>query len=319
MNRCAAMVCAILVMSLLPSGLRAEEKPAAAAPAATSAKTPLVREAHPWLASGCLTYAQLTDLPKGTLLKAGDVAITEKDVADKVAEAPPEVRTQLKKNGFFVLEQLAGPKLVAQAAKDEAKRTGKPRSATVDRLIIDEYFGTLIEKVQATDGEVADFYRENKDTFGDATLEQVKPVIQRYLERQKQQETIARHLETLGQRIPVEVSAAWVKEQAALAKDNVVDKARASGKPSLIDFGSTGCRPCEMMVPILADLKKKHEGKANVLFVHVVEEQVLAARYAVQAIPVQVFFDKDGKEVFRHVGFFPQAEIEKKLAEMGVK
>jgi hypothetical protein len=34
---------------------------------------------------------------------------------------------------------------------------------------------------------------------------------------------------------------------------------------------------------------------------------------------VQVFFDKDGKEVSRHVGFFPQEEIEKQMAKMGVK
>jgi hypothetical protein len=34
---------------------------------------------------------------------------------------------------------------------------------------------------------------------------------------------------------------------------------------------------------------------------------------------VQVFFDKDGKEFFRHIGFFPQEEVEKKLTEMGVK
>jgi len=46
---------------------------------------------------------------------------------------------------------------------------------------------------------------------------------------------------------------------------------------------------------------------------------VLAARYGIGSIPVQVLFDKDGKERFRHVGFFPQDEIEKKLAEMGVK
>jgi len=318
MKRPATMLCAIMAMSVITFGLRAEEKPAAAVPAA-SAKTPLVNEAHPGLASGCLTYARLTDLPKGTLLRAGDVMLTEKDVATKVAESPDEVSAQLKKNGFYVLEQLAGPKLVVQAAKDEAKRTGKPLSTTVDRLILDEYFGTLIEKVQVTDAEVAEFYRENKGTLGDATLDQVKAGLRQFLERQKQQDVIAKHLETLGQRMTVEVSAAWVKEQAALAKDNVVDKARASGKPTLVDFGASGCKPCEMMVPILADLKKKHEGKANVLFVHVGEEQVLASRYGIQSIPVQVFFDKDGKEMFRHVGFFTQAEIEKKLAEIGGK
>jgi thioredoxin 1 len=130
---------------------------------------------------------------------------------------------------------------------------------------------------------------------------------------------IAKYIETLGQRTPIEVSAAWVKEQAALAKDNLVDKARTSGRPSMVDFGASGCQPCELMAPILETLKKKHEGKANILFVHVREMQVLAARYGVQSIPVQVFFDKDGKEVFRHVGFFSQDEIEKKLAELGVK
>lgn len=37
----------------------------------------------------------------------------------------------------------------------------------------------------------------------------------------------------------------------------------------------------------------------------------------IASIPVQVFFDKTGKEFFRHVGFFPQTEVEKKILEMG--
>jgi thioredoxin 1 len=57
----------------------------------------------------------------------------------------------------------------------------------------------------------------------------------------------------------------------------------------------------------------------NVLFVHVGQEQILAARYGISTIPIQFFYNKDGKEVFRHVGFWPQAQIENKLAEMGVK
>ena len=46
---------------------------------------------------------------------------------------------------------------------------------------------------------------------------------------------------------------------------------------------------------------------------------ILTGRYGVQAIPVQVFFDKTGKEVFRHVGFFAEQEIEKQLLKMGAK
>jgi thioredoxin 1 len=307
---------AVLVVGLLGSYLPAEEKPTA--PAAGE-KPPLVSATWPGLASGCLTYARLSDLPKGTLLKAGDLVVTEKDVADEIAKAPQDVQAQLKKNGFFMLEQIAGPRLIVQVAKAEAAGTGKELPSQVDRLVMDYHLGGLAEKVEATDAEVADFYKKNKDMVGNSTLDQVKAEIRNYLVREKQQAVIAKYIETLGQRTPIEVSAAWAKEQAALAKDNLVDKARASGRPSMVDFGASGCRPCDMMAPILEMLKKKHEGKANILFVHVREEQVLAARYGVQSIPVQVFFDKDGKEVFRHVGFFPQDEIEKKLAEMGVK
>ena len=307
---------AVLVAGLWGTYLSAEEKPAA--PAAGD-KAPLVSATWPGLASGCLTYARLSDLPKGTLLRAGDLVLTEKDVADEIAKAPQDVQAQLKKNGFFMLEQIAGPKLIVQVAKAEAARTGKELPSKEDRLIADYHIGGLVEKVEAADAEVADFYQKNKGLVGNATLDQVKAEVRNYLVREKQQAVIARYIETLGRRTPIEVSAAWVKEQAALAKDNLVDKARTSGRPSMVDFGASGCQPCEMMAPILEMLKKKYEGKANVLFVHVREEQVLASRYGVQSIPVQVFFDKDGKEVFRHVGFFPQDELEKKLAEMGVK
>ena len=319
MKRRATFVSAILVVGLLQSGLWAEEKPAAAAPPPAGAKMLLVSETYPGLASGCLTYARLSDLPKGTLLKAGDLVITEKDVADEIAKAPAEMQAQLKKNGFFVLEQIAGPKLIVQVAKAEAARTGEKLPFTAERDIVEYHFGQVVGNLKVTDAEVEDYYRNNKDMFGDATLDQVWSNVRHYLLQEKEQKVMTEYIKTLGQRTPIEVSAAWVKDQAALAKDNPVDKARASGKPSLIDFGSTGCRPCAMMAPILEDLKKKHEGKANVLFVHVGEEQVLAARYGIKSIPVQVFFDKDGKEVFRHVGFFPQAEIEKKLTELGVK
>jgi thioredoxin 1 len=316
MERGRTVALALLAAGLLASSLPAAEKPAA--PAAGE-NGPLVSAAYPGLASGCLTYARLSDLPKGTLLKAGDLVLTEKDVAAEIAKSPQDVRAQFKKNGFFVLEQVAGPKLIVQIAKAEAARTGKELPSQEDRLVADYHLGGLVEKVEATDAEVADFYQKNKDSVGDATLDQVKPQVRQVLVREKQQAVIAKYVETLGQRTPIEVSAAWAKEQAALAKDNPVDKARASGQPSMVDFGASGCRPCDLMAPVLETLKKKYAGKANVLFVHVRDEQVLAARYAVQSIPIQVFFDKDGKEVFRHIGFFPQEEIEKKLAEMGAR
>jgi len=46
---------------------------------------------------------------------------------------------------------------------------------------------------------------------------------------------------------------------------------------------------------------------------------LLAARYGIRGIPSQVFFDARGKEVYRHGGFYPQVEIEKRLEQLGAK
>ena len=140
-----------------------------------------------------------------------------------------------------------------------------------------------------------------------------------YLLSEKRRELVNAHIKTVGERATIEVSRTWLPRQYTLAMNNPVDKARKSGKPTLVDFGSTGCRPCDMMAPILDNLKKEYAGRVNVLFVHVGKEQILASRYGVQSIPVQVFYDKTGKETFRHTGFFPKEEIVSRLGETGGK
>ena len=53
------------------------------------------------LTPGILTYAKLTDLPKGVVLRSDRVEITLKDIEDTVAKAPKEIQAQLNKNLIF--------------------------------------------------------------------------------------------------------------------------------------------------------------------------------------------------------------------------
>jgi len=278
----------------------------------------LVRDAYPGLASKSLTYARLVDLPAGVLLKAESLTLTDTDVAGEIAKVPQEMQAQFKKHAFFILENLATRQLLVSLAKANTPEQ-KDTPPSDEQEMIQNYLKGSIANVEVTDAEVAKFYEENKDACGGAPLNQVKDQLKQLVLQQKQQDLVDEHVRTLGQRIAIEVSASWTKEQAILAKDNPVDRAISSRKPSLVDFGSTGCRPCDMLAPILETLKKKYAGKVNVLFIHVGQERVLAARYGIQTIPTQIFYDRDGKEVFRHVGFWPQAEIEKKLAEIRVR
>ena len=306
----------VVVVTVLLADLTAM---AQSAPSQDNGKSLTVNDTYPGLANGGLSLATPGDLPEGVLFRSGSVEITSKDLEDQIGKAPEAMREGLKKNGFFMLEQVATKKLILELAKQQAAEVKKDITSKSEEDILDDYVQGLVGQVTATDDEVAKFYEENKDACGGATLDQMKDQLKQYVAKQKQQDALEEHIRTLGQRMPIVVSAAWAKEQDASAKDNPVDKVRASGKPTMVDFGADGCRPCDMMTPILAGLKTKYEGKANVLFVHVREEQILAARYGIKVIPIQVFFDKDGKEIYRHTGFFAQAEIEKKLAEMGVQ
>lgn len=308
------------VLGSIPLSAADSDQAVTASRAATSQPASgVIRDLYPGLAVSGLKYATVAELPSGVLLRAEGLTITEESLKKEMAQAPKEMEAELKKNAFFVVENLATDKLLYLAARSGAGETKDESDPEARRAAIVAYLEKAIGKIEVTDAEVAEFYKNNKELCGGATLEQMKEDLRNYVQGEKREAFIEKHIETLGQRTRIQVSASWTKGQAEQAKDNPVDRARSSGKPTLVDFGATGCRPCEMMAPILETLKKKYEGKANVVFVNVREDQILGARYAIRSIPVQVFYDKDGKETFRHVGFFAQAEMERKLAEMGVK
>ncbi len=287
-------------------------------PATRPATTPggaTVQEVHPALASGVLSFAHVADLPDGVLVESGAMRLTRDDLAAEMANVPSNVRDQLGRNQFFLLEQIATRELLLHAARAQSPATQPADTDTA----IQSYLQGVAESVRVTDDDLRAFYEQNKEMMGGASFEMVKPQLAQYVLQQKQQEAVEEHIQTLGRRIPIRVAADWASEQARAAGDNPVDKARTSGRPSLVDFGASGCASCDMMTPILETLRKKYAGKANVVFVDVRDEQILAARYRIQGIPVQIFFDKDGREVFRHAGFYPQAEMEKQMAKMGVQ
>jgi thiol-disulfide isomerase/thioredoxin len=74
--------------------------------------------------------------------------------------------------------------------------------------------------------------------------------------------------------------------------------------PKLIDLGAGKCIPCKMMAPILEQLKTNYVGKLEVEFIDVWLNPDAGKAYNIEMIPTQIFFGADGKELFRHAGFF---------------
>ncbi len=91
------------------------------------------------------------------------------------------------------------------------------------------------------------------------------------------------------------------------------------GKITLIDLGAATCIPCKMMAPVLEKVKKRFTGKAEVIVIDIRYDRDQAQRFQLRAIPTQIFFDKEGKEVFRHLGFLDENAIVEQFTKMGVK
>jgi len=92
-------------------------------------------------------------------------------------------------------------------------------------------------------------------------------------------------------------------------------------KVTFIELGSVRCIPCQQMQPIMKSVEEKYGKDVKVVFHDVWTEAgaPYAKQYGIEAIPTQVFLDENGKEYFRHVGFFPEEELVKVLQQKGVK
>jgi thioredoxin 1 len=116
------------------------------------------------------------------------------------------------------------------------------------------------------------------------------------------------------------VGAVTLKKSKARTESNPASAGPAATAklPKLLDLGAGKCIPCKMMAPILEELKKEYAGRMEVVFIDVWEKPEAAKPYGIETIPTQIFFDAEGKELFRHVGFFAKDDILAKWKELAV-
>ena len=98
-----------------------------------------------------------------------------------------------------------------------------------------------------------------------------------------------------------------------------LEQALSNGLPTLAEFGSSTCIPCKQMKPLLEELAVEYEGRLNVIIVEVYEQKELTQQYGIMAIPTQIFFDGNGQEITRHMGFYAKEDIIAQLKKMGIE
>jgi len=73
------------------------------------------------------------------------------------------------------------------------------------------------------------------------------------------------------------------------------------GKPFFLEVGSDHCYSCQIMGKMLYKVKQQHPAY-NIHFINVQQERGAAYALQVRMIPTQIIYDKNGKEIYRHIG-----------------
>lgn len=85
--------------------------------------------------------------------------------------------------------------------------------------------------------------------------------------------------------------------------------------PVMLEVGAEYCVECKKMGALLGELKQA-KPSYKIFFVDVSKERDAATALKVSMIPTQIFYDQNGKEVWRHIGGLDKKMLEAKLAEL---
>jgi thioredoxin 1 len=87
-----------------------------------------------------------------------------------------------------------------------------------------------------------------------------------------------------------------------------------SEKPVLIDFFATWCGPCQMLSPVLKQVKDNLGERVSILKIDVDKNQQIASKYQVRGVPTMILF-QNGKQLWRQSGVLSKEDIIKIILE----
>ena len=90
-----------------------------------------------------------------------------------------------------------------------------------------------------------------------------------------------------------------------------------SEKPVLIDFFATWCGPCQMLGPILKQVKDSLGDRIKILKIDVDQNQEIASSYQVRGVPTMMLF-QNGQMLWRQSGVLSKEDIIQVIIEKSI-
>jgi len=104
---------------------------------------------------------------------------------------------------------------------------------------------------------------------------------------------------------------------SALTQENFDKEVLQSATPVLVDFWAEWCGPCKMIAPLLDELADEYDGKVKIGKVNIDEQQALATKYGIRAIPTLLLINK-GEVAEQMVGAKSKRDLKASLDRVAV-
>jgi len=90
-----------------------------------------------------------------------------------------------------------------------------------------------------------------------------------------------------------------------------------NGKPSILAFGMSHCYSCLAMSKVFAEVLEAHP-EYQIYSIDGQKERLVSRDiYKLKEMPIQLFFDAEGNEIFRHTGAYKKPVLDIILKKYG--
>lgn len=95
-------------------------------------------------------------------------------------------------------------------------------------------------------------------------------------------------------------------------------ESNSSCKGTLIEFGAENCISCRRMKSTLKEIEASYSDKIAIQVFNITEPDGLemGKKFGMVMIPMQVLLDRNGKVLFKHVGFITSEALSEKINQL---